>query len=102
VWGGQITQRANFSLALAEGEGVKEYDSDSDSAAEITRLWLAIEKSVIAILFDPRRQSYASRCGISRQAGSGVTCHSFCDSLLVAGGPPMEELRRCATIAFTR
>ena len=26
VWGGQITQRANFSLALAEGEGVKEYE----------------------------------------------------------------------------
>jgi chromosome partitioning protein len=51
VWGGQITQRANFSLALAEGEGVKEYDSDSDSAAEITRLWLAIEKSVNAIHF---------------------------------------------------
>lgn len=27
VWGGQITQRANFSLALAEGEGAKEYDA---------------------------------------------------------------------------
>lgn len=49
VWGGQITQRASFSLALAEGEGVKEYDIDSDSTAEIGRLWRAIEKSVTAI-----------------------------------------------------
>jgi chromosome partitioning protein len=49
VWGGQITQRANFSLALAEGEGAKEYDADSFAAAEIGRLWTAIEKSVRAI-----------------------------------------------------
>jgi chromosome partitioning protein len=49
VWGGQITQRANFSLALAEGEGAKEYDADSSAAAEIGRLWGAIEKSVKAI-----------------------------------------------------
>jgi chromosome partitioning protein len=49
VWGGQITHRANYALALAEGEGAKEYDSDSQAAAEIGRLWLAIEKSVRAI-----------------------------------------------------
>jgi chromosome partitioning protein len=49
VWGGQITQRANFSAALAEGEGAKEYDSASSAAAEIARLWLAVEKSVKAI-----------------------------------------------------
>jgi chromosome partitioning protein len=49
VWGGQITQRASFSLAIAEGEGVKEYDADSFSIAEIGRLWLAVEKSVKAI-----------------------------------------------------
>ena len=49
VWGGQITQRANFSLALAAGEGAKEYDADSAAAAEIGRLWAAIEKSVKAI-----------------------------------------------------
>jgi chromosome partitioning protein len=49
VWGGQITQRANFSLALEEGEGAKEYDSDSFAAAEIGRLWAAIERSVKAI-----------------------------------------------------
>ena len=49
VWGGQITQRANFTLALAEGEGAKEYEADSIAAAEIGRLWGAIEKSVKAI-----------------------------------------------------
>ena len=49
VWGGQITQRANFSLALAEGEGAKEFDAQSNSADEIARLWPAIEKSVKAI-----------------------------------------------------
>jgi chromosome partitioning protein len=36
-------------LALAEGEGAKEYDADSFAAAEIGRLWGAIEKSVKAI-----------------------------------------------------
>jgi chromosome partitioning protein len=49
VWGGQITQRTNFSAALTEGEGAKEYDAASTAAAEIGRLWLAIEKSVRAI-----------------------------------------------------
>ena len=49
VWGGQITQRANFSLALADGEGAKEYDAESQAAAEIARLWAAIERSVKAI-----------------------------------------------------
>ncbi len=49
VWGGQITQRSNFSLALAQGAGAKEYESDSAAAAEIGRLWLAIERSVKAI-----------------------------------------------------
>ncbi|HKM87764.1 MAG TPA: ParA family protein [Xanthobacteraceae bacterium] len=49
VWGGQITQRANFTLALADGEGAKEYDADSQAAAEIARLWSAIEKSIKAI-----------------------------------------------------
>jgi len=49
VWSGQITHRATFSLALAEGEGAKEYDADSYAAAEISRLWSAIEKSIKAI-----------------------------------------------------
>jgi chromosome partitioning protein len=49
VWSGQITQRTNFSLALAEGEGVGEYDGRSEAAAEINALWTAIDKSVKAI-----------------------------------------------------
>jgi chromosome partitioning protein len=49
VWGGQITQRINFSLALAQGEGAKEYESTSHAAAEVARLWLAVAKSVKVI-----------------------------------------------------
>ena len=49
VWSGQITQRNAFSLALAEGEGASEYDSQSEASHEITTLWAAIEKSVKAI-----------------------------------------------------
>jgi len=49
VWGGQITHRASFSLALTECEGAKGYESDPASTAEISNLWLAIEKSVKVI-----------------------------------------------------
>ncbi len=49
VWRGQITHRASFSLALSEDEGVKGYNSDPCSTAEISSLWSAIEKSVKAI-----------------------------------------------------
>ncbi len=49
VWGGQITHRASFSLALGEGEGAKGYASDPGSTAEISGLWSAIEKSVNVI-----------------------------------------------------
>ncbi len=49
VWGGQITHRASFSLALTEGEGFKEYDSDPCSAAEIRGLCSAIDKSLKVI-----------------------------------------------------
>jgi hypothetical protein len=49
VWGGQITQRTNFSISLATGEGAREYDADSAAAAEVGRLWTAIAKSVQAI-----------------------------------------------------
>jgi chromosome partitioning protein len=45
VWGGQITQRTGYSLALAEGYGAKEYETECSSAAEIAGLWRAIEKS---------------------------------------------------------
>jgi chromosome partitioning protein len=49
VWGGQITQRTNFSLSIAAGEGAREFDPDSPAAAEVARLWAAITKSVQAI-----------------------------------------------------
>ena len=49
VWSGQITQRTNYSLALAEGEGACEFDGRSEAAVEIGSLWSAIEKSVKAI-----------------------------------------------------
>ena len=46
LWHGQITNRTNFALALAGGEGAREYDEQSYAAAEIAGLWTAIEKSV--------------------------------------------------------
>jgi chromosome partitioning protein len=49
VWGGQITHRVSFSLAVSRGECVQEQDLDVSSCAEIGRLWQAIEKSVQVI-----------------------------------------------------
>ncbi|HEX2215876.1 MAG TPA: ParA family protein [Xanthobacteraceae bacterium] len=49
LWAGQITNRTHYALALANGEGAKEYDAESQAAAEIASLWSAIEKSVKAI-----------------------------------------------------
>lgn len=49
VWAGQITNRAVYALALAAGEGAKEYEAQSQAATEVARLWTAIERSVKAI-----------------------------------------------------
>ena len=49
VWGGQITHRVSFSLAVSRGEGVQEQDLDQSSCMEIARLWQAMEKSVNVI-----------------------------------------------------
>ena len=49
VWGGQITNRADFLMALAHGEGAREYDAQGRAATEVGRLWGAIERSVKAI-----------------------------------------------------
>jgi chromosome partitioning protein len=49
LWSGQITNRSTFSLALTSGEGAREYDGESQAAAEIAALWTAIEKSVKVI-----------------------------------------------------
>jgi hypothetical protein len=63
VWSGQITQRTNYSLALAEGEGACEYDGRSEAAAEIEALWSAIERSVRASngAYQGRRDAAARR-----------------------------------------
>ncbi len=49
IWSGQITHRTTYSLALADGEGVREFDPDSQAATEIARLFNAVERSVKAI-----------------------------------------------------
>jgi len=49
VWSGQISQRAAFALSLANGASAGEADARSLAAAEISRLWDAVEKSVAAI-----------------------------------------------------
>lgn len=49
VWGGQVTNRADLILALAHGEGAKEYFAEGRAASEIGRLWTAIERSLKAI-----------------------------------------------------
>jgi chromosome partitioning protein len=49
VWNGQITNRADLLLALAQGEGAKEYSAEGRGASEIARLWAAIERSIKAI-----------------------------------------------------
>ena len=49
VWSGQITNRADFSLALQTGEGAKEFDPSSAAAHEMATLWSAIDRSVKAI-----------------------------------------------------
>jgi chromosome partitioning protein len=49
VWGGQITNRADLLMALGHGEGAREYYAEGRAAAEIGRLWSAVERSVKAI-----------------------------------------------------
>jgi chromosome partitioning protein len=49
VWSGQVSQRAGFVLSLSKGAGAGEDDARSLGAAEITKLWSAVEKSVEAV-----------------------------------------------------
>jgi chromosome partitioning protein len=49
LWPGQITHRTSFALALAAGEGAREFDVESHASAEIGALWSAIDRSVKAI-----------------------------------------------------
>jgi chromosome partitioning protein len=63
VWSGQITNRADLLMALAQGEGAREYSSEGRAAAEIGKLWAAIERSVRAI-----RGSTSSSGAMHKQA----------------------------------
>jgi cellulose biosynthesis protein BcsQ len=49
VWAGQISQRNSFSLSLAAGASAGESDAHSLAAAEMQRLWTAVERSVAAV-----------------------------------------------------
>jgi chromosome partitioning protein len=49
VFAGQISHRAAFSLTLAAGASAAEAEPTSFAAAEIGKLWTAVEKSVVAI-----------------------------------------------------
>jgi chromosome partitioning protein len=49
VWSGQVSQRAGFVLSLSKGACAGEDDARSLGAAEITKLWSAVEKSVEAV-----------------------------------------------------
>jgi cellulose biosynthesis protein BcsQ len=49
IWGGQITHRTSYSLALTGGENVKDLHDDPYAVVEISGLWSAIEKSVKVI-----------------------------------------------------
>src|SRR5258705_7403544 len=49
VWSGQVSQRAGLVLSLSKGAGAAEDDARSLGAAEITKLWSAVEKSVEAV-----------------------------------------------------
>lgn len=57
VWGGQITQRNDLSLALAAGASIRESDPSTAGATEVARLWSTITRSVKAI--DSARQRSA-------------------------------------------
>jgi chromosome partitioning protein len=49
VWSGQISQRTGFVLSLSHGVSAGEDDVHSLGAAEISKLWSAVEKSVAAV-----------------------------------------------------
>lgn len=49
VWSGQISHRADLSLALSHGESAREFATGGAAAAEIAALWSAIDRSVKAI-----------------------------------------------------
>jgi chromosome partitioning protein len=63
VWFGQITHRTTYQLALADGQGAREFDEESQAASEIERLFASIDRSVKAI-----QGQYAHARGMHRRA----------------------------------
>jgi chromosome partitioning protein len=63
VFAGQISHRAAFSLTLAAGASAGEAEPNSLAAAEISKLWNAVEKSVAAI-----NAAYADAAAASGQS----------------------------------
>ena len=63
VWFGQITHRTTYQLALADGQGAREFDEESQAASEIDRLFASIDRSVKAI-----QGEYAHARGMHRRA----------------------------------
>ena len=66
VFAGQVSHRAAFSLTLAAGASAGEADAASLAAAEIGKLWSAVEKSVAAI--NAARVAAAAAAGVKGQA----------------------------------
>src|SRR5262249_56104283 len=53
VWSGQITNRANYALSLASGEGVREFEAQSHAPTQTAPLSLPIDPSVNPIHAPP-------------------------------------------------
>lgn len=49
VWAGQVTQRAALAHALASGQTAQEFETQGPAAAEMSRLWQGVLKSIKAI-----------------------------------------------------
>ena len=61
VW--MVASFADLLMALGKGEGAKEYFAEGRAAAEISRIWAAIERSIKAI-----RGSASSAGAMHKQA----------------------------------
>jgi len=95
VWGGQITNRADLLMALSHGEGAREYYAEGRAAAEIARLWAAIERSVKAI-----RGAAPSSGAMHRQAAE--VAQPAADVQRRAGSPRVFLLRDGSATALRR
>jgi chromosome partitioning protein len=79
VWFGQITHRTTYSLALAGGQGAREFDAESQAASEIARLFNSIERSVTRAI--QGRERHAPQGGVtatSRRSGRKKAAQPSC------------------------